>query len=74
MHYRVNVENDAEYVIAVAIDEAVINPLYRIGIELDEVQYDLDDGVDNEAQRDYIREQINELIYKLTEMRNNMEE
>jgi len=65
---------DDEHTAAVMVDDSVIKPLNRMDLDLDEVQFDLEDGVDNEQQREYIREQINELIYKLTEMRNNLEE
>lgn len=64
---------DKEYEDAINVDDSIIWPLYRAALEVEDVALYADKPIDNEDQRVYVRGQVDELIYQLTNIRDTLE-
>lgn len=65
-------DNDDKYFTALEVEDDVVWPLNRAGYEIYDAVAQAR-GVDNAEQKEYIENQINEMIYQLNQIKDKLE-
>ena len=67
--------SDEEYEHVVEVDDAVVIPLAKITGDIEEVRFYVEDTtLDNTTQREYVRSLVDNLVFELKQILDNLED